>query len=106
MIDGGLRATLTCVDPMQLDPAFAGREFDATLLADIPPNVDPCGERGEFHTFCHAGPIFDTPISVRLGEKVQRDGFAFADLLPGEVSAPNSCCFLTAGCSNRKPAAD
>jgi uncharacterized protein (TIGR00290 family) len=86
MIDGGLRATLTCVDPKQLDPAFAGREFDATLLADFPPNVDPCGERGEFHTFCHAGPIFDTPISVRLGEKVQRDGFAFADLLPGHAS--------------------
>jgi len=83
MIGDGLRATLTCVDPKQFDPAFVGREFDAALLASLPSGVDPCGERGEFHTFCHAGPMFDTPIPVCVGETVQRDGFAFVDLLPG-----------------------
>jgi diphthamide synthase (EF-2-diphthine--ammonia ligase) len=85
MIDGGLRATLACVDPKQLDPAFVGREFDAALLASLPPSVDPCGERGEFHTFCHSGPMFDSPIPIRVGEIVQRDGFAFADLLAGDA---------------------
>jgi uncharacterized protein (TIGR00290 family) len=82
MIAGGLRATLACVDPRQLSPAFAGREFDASLLADLPPGVDPCGERGEFHTFCHAGPMFARPVPVRTGEVVERDGFVFADLVP------------------------
>ena len=81
MIASGLRATLTCVDPKQLAPDFVGREFDSSLLADLPPNVDPCGERGEFHTFCHAGPMFDCPIPVSVGETVERDGFWFADLL-------------------------
>ncbi len=85
MIAGGLRATLTCVDPKQLSPAFAGREFDARLLADLPPGVDPCGERGEFHTFCHAGPMFSRPIPVRVGETVLRDGFQFADLMAASV---------------------
>jgi uncharacterized protein (TIGR00290 family) len=83
MIDGGLRARLTCVDPRQLSPAFAGREFDAALLADLPPSVDPCGERGEFHSFAYAGPMFERPVEVRAGEVVERDGFVFADLLSG-----------------------
>lgn len=82
MIDAGLRAVLTCVDPRQLDPRFVGRSFDAGLLAELPAGVDPCGERGEFHSFCHAGPMFEAPIPVRLGETVTRDGFCFADLLP------------------------
>lgn len=82
MIDAGLRAMLTCVDPRQLDPRFVGRSFDAELLAELPAGVDPCGERGEFHSFCHAGPMFEAPIPVRLGETVTRDGFCFADLLP------------------------
>jgi uncharacterized protein (TIGR00290 family) len=82
MLDGGLRATLTCVDPRALDPSFAGRAFDATLLAELPPGVDPCGERGEFHTFAWDGPVFAAPIAVAPGEVVLRDGFAFADLLP------------------------
>jgi uncharacterized protein (TIGR00290 family) len=82
MIDGGLRARLTCVDPRQLAPSFAGREFDAALLADLPPSVDPCGERGEFHSFAYAGPMFQRPIAVRGGDVVERDGFVFADLLP------------------------
>ena len=83
LLAGGLRATLTCVDPRRLDPRFAGREFDEALLVDLPAGVDPCGENGEFHTFCHAGPMFDRPIVVRPGERVERDGFWFADLLPG-----------------------
>jgi uncharacterized protein (TIGR00290 family) len=83
MLAAGLRATLTCVDPRRLDPAFAGRAFDDALLADLPGGVDPCGENGEFHTFCNAGPMFARPIAVRVGERVERDGFWFADLLLG-----------------------
>lgn len=80
-IAAGFEATLVCVDPSQLDPAFVGRSFDEALLADLPPGVDPCGENGEFHTFVHAGPIFDAPIEIERGEVVMRDGFAFQDLL-------------------------
>jgi uncharacterized protein (TIGR00290 family) len=82
MLDGGLRATITCVDPRALGPAFAGRAFDASLLAELPAAVDPCGERGEFHTFAWDGPMFRTPIAVTPGEVVAREGFVFADLLP------------------------
>jgi uncharacterized protein (TIGR00290 family) len=81
MIDGGLRARLTCVDPKQLSAEFAGREFDGALLDELPPSVDPCGERGEFHTFAYEGPMFAHPLSVRGGEVVTRDGFVFADLM-------------------------
>jgi uncharacterized protein (TIGR00290 family) len=80
MLANGLRAHLTCVDPRQLDGRFVGREFDANLLAELPASVDPCGERGEFHTFCHGGPMFAAPIPIRLGECVVRDGFHFADM--------------------------
>jgi uncharacterized protein (TIGR00290 family) len=82
MIVAGLGAILTCVDPKALDRSFAGREFDACLLDDLPPSVDPCGERGEFHSFDYRGPMFRTPISVTLGEIVDRDGFTFADVKP------------------------
>jgi len=82
MVRDGLRATITCVDAKQLDPGFVGRAFDDALLAALPPGVDPCGERGEFHTFAHAGPMFAAPIAVVPGEIVERDGFAFADLIP------------------------
>jgi len=82
MIDGGLRAVLTCVDPKRLDASFAGRAFDASLLRDLPPDVDPCGENGEFHTFVHAGPMFPAPIAITSGEIVEREGFVFADVLP------------------------
>jgi uncharacterized protein (TIGR00290 family) len=82
MIAAGVRAVLTCVDPRQLPERFAGREFDAALLEELPASVDPCGERGEFHTFCYAGPMFREPLRVRAGEVVTRDGFCFADLLP------------------------
>jgi len=73
---------LTCVDPAHLEASFAGRDYDAALLADLPPGVDPCGERGEFHTFCFAGPMFRSEIAVRVGDRITRDGFCFADLLP------------------------
>jgi uncharacterized protein (TIGR00290 family) len=81
MIAAGLRARLTCIDPRTLPRDFAGREFDAALLADLPPGADPCGENGEFHSFVYAGPMFSQPIPVELGEIVERDGFVFADLL-------------------------
>ena len=80
MIAAGLQARLTCVDPRKLDRSFAGRVFDQSLLDDLPADVDPCGENGEFHSFAHAGPMFNYPIAVRLGEVVDRDGFTFADL--------------------------
>ena len=80
MIAAGLRARLVCVDPKKLSPAFAGREFDAALLRDLPPGVDPCGENGEFHTAVYAGPIFREPIPVESGEVVTREGFTFADV--------------------------
>ncbi len=80
MIAGGLRAYLTCVDPKKLDRSFAGRAFDAALLADLPAGVDPCGESGEFHSFAYDGPMFVHPVDVRVGDVVDRDGFCFADL--------------------------
>ncbi len=79
MVAAGLRARLTCVDPRQLDPAFAGREFDAALLDELPASVDPCGERGEFHTLAYDGPMFRRPVRLSAGEVVARDGFVFAD---------------------------
>ena len=82
MVAAGLKATLVCVDPRVLDARFAGRAFDEGLLADLPPAVDPCGERGEFHTFAWDGPMFRQPVLVRPGEVVERDGFVFADLVP------------------------
>ncbi len=83
MLNGGLRAHITCVDPKQISADFAGRVWDDALLTELPPSADPCGERGEFHTFASAGPMFQTPIAVVPGEVVERDGFVFADLLPG-----------------------
>jgi uncharacterized protein (TIGR00290 family) len=82
MIDAGVRAILTCVDSQVLPAAFAGRAFDAALLADLPEGVDPCGERGEFHSFVWDGPGFSAPIPIATGEVVERDGFVFCDVLP------------------------
>ena len=90
MLAEGFQATLTCVDPKALDPSFVGREFDARLLDDLPSTVDPCGERGEFHTFCHRGPIFDADIPVQTGTRVHRDGFEFCDLTLREPTTAGS----------------
>jgi uncharacterized protein (TIGR00290 family) len=80
-IDRGFRARLVCVDTTQLDPNFAGRDFDAALLADLPASTDPCGERGEFHTFVSNGPIFTNPIDCTAGERVLREKrFVYCDL--------------------------
>ncbi|MCI4333608.1 MAG: adenine nucleotide alpha hydrolase [Thermoplasmata archaeon] len=84
MICSGLKATIVCVDPRHLPAGFAGRRFDAALLGDLPAGVDPCGERGEFHTFVTSGPMLAHAVPVTAGEVVERDGFVFADLLPSE----------------------
>ena len=81
MLDAGVRAVLTCVDPKVLPSDFSGRAFDETLLADLPEHVDPCGERGEFHTFVWDGPDFSKPIDIEIGEAVCRDGFVFRDVV-------------------------
>lgn len=80
MLAAGFEAVLTCVDPKQLDVCFLGRRYDASLLAELPAEVDPCGERGEFHTFCFRCPEFSREIPVTTGETVERDGFRFTDL--------------------------
>jgi len=92
MIGAGLRAKLVCVDPRQLASDFVGRDFDETLLRDLPAGADPCGENGEFHSFVYAGPMFNGKMSngkmfsreipIVTGEKVERDGFWFCDVLP------------------------
>lgn len=87
MVAGGLKAILTCVDPGRLDARFAGRDFDAALLADLPAAVDPCGEHGEFHTFAWAGPMFREAVPVLRGAVLERDGFVFADLAPNPALA-------------------
>ena len=79
----GFRAALVCVDPRQIDARFCGRDYDLALLAELPAGADPCGENGEFHTFVHAGPVFDHPVPVARGAVVEREGFWFCDLVPG-----------------------
>ena len=80
MVDAGLRSILTCVNPVHLDRSFAGRQFDRSLLVDLPAGVDRCGERGEFHSFAWDGPMFRHAIEVATGEIVERDGYVFADV--------------------------
>ncbi|MEO0424950.1 MAG: ATP-binding protein [Pseudomonadota bacterium] len=82
MVAGGLRAVITCVDSKRCPSDLAGREFDQALLEALPPDVDPCGENGEFHTFAFDSPEFASPIGVEVGNRTERDGFVFADLLP------------------------
>ena len=84
MIDAGLKAYLTCVDPRHCPAEVAGRLYDRKLLGDLPDSVDPCGENGEFHSFVFDGPMFDTAIDVTVGETVERDGFVFSDVVPIE----------------------
>jgi uncharacterized protein (TIGR00290 family) len=81
-VGAGYRAIVTCADTTQLGAEFAGRDFDAALLAELPATVDPCGERGEFHTCVYAGPIFPQPLAIQVGTRVRRDGrFEYCDLL-------------------------
>lgn len=80
MISDGLKAKIVCLDPKLLPEKFAGREFDASFLAEKPANVDPCAENGEFHTFVFNGPMFNKPLEIEVGETVVRDGFYFTDL--------------------------
>ncbi len=81
MMAGGLQARLTCVDPRKVPAEFAGRAWDATLLQELPSEVDPCGENGEFHSFAFAGPMFREAIPVVAGERVERDGFCYAEMV-------------------------
>ena len=83
MIASGIEAHLVCVDPKRLDRGFAGRAFDSDLLGDLPDDVDPCGENGEFHTVVSAGPMLSERIPVSIGDVVEREGFVFADVIPG-----------------------
>jgi diphthamide synthase (EF-2-diphthine--ammonia ligase) len=85
MLENGLRACITCVDPRVLPAGFAGRELTRELLDSMPGGIDPCGENGEFHTFVFAGPMFDQPLDIEMGEVVERDGFVFADCLPRQA---------------------
>ena len=91
-VERGHRAILSCVDTQQIDADFCGRDFDVTLLADLPSTCDPCGENGEFHTCVHAGPLFTAPIPLTRGERVLRDGrFQYVDLIESDrrdASAP------------------
>ena len=91
-IDLGFRAVLCTVDPRRLARSFAGRDYDLPLLRDLPPDVDPCGENGEFHSFVWDGPILARPVAIARGVVVERDGFVFADLVPcgaaGSDAAP------------------
>jgi uncharacterized protein (TIGR00290 family) len=91
MIAGGLRAKIVCVDSRQLDPSFAGREFDNDLLRDLPSAVDPCGERGEFHSCVYDGPMFSNPVQLEAGEIVNRDGFIYADFKTHSEHFQASC---------------
>jgi uncharacterized protein (TIGR00290 family) len=91
MVEGGISAKLTCVDPSKLDKSYAGRKFDLSLIESLPPGIDPCGENGEFHTFVYEAPVLTHPIRVRTGEIVERDGFVFADVIE------NGCPDMTTG---------
>jgi uncharacterized protein (TIGR00290 family) len=90
MIAGGLRARISCVDTEKLPASFAGREFDEELLWDFPPGIDPCAERGEFHTCVYAGPMFKEPLAIENGEVVTRARFVFADFLIPSAEAAGS----------------
>ncbi len=82
MVDGGLRAIITCIDPKYLPGDFSGQEYGKSFLEQIPSGIDSCGENGEFHSFAFDGPMFKEPVKVSIGETIFRDGFIFTDLLP------------------------
>ena len=80
-VEAGFEAIVCCLDRRRLEPSFAGRAYDAEFIAELPDDVDPCGERGEFHTFVHGGPIFQRPVGIEVAETVERDGYVFTDLV-------------------------
>jgi uncharacterized protein (TIGR00290 family) len=82
LIGAGVKAKITCIDPAKLDASYAGREYDGDFLNSLPAGIDPCGENGEFHTFVYDAPVFTSAIPVEVGERLERDGFVFADILP------------------------
>lgn len=82
MVNTGLRAVVTCIDPIAMPETFAGKEYNSSFLQQLPAEVDPCGENGEFHSFAFDGPMFEKPITISVAETVSRDGFIFTDLLP------------------------
>jgi diphthamide synthase (EF-2-diphthine--ammonia ligase) len=88
MMGAGLRAHVACIDPGKLPLEAVGKPWDEAWLGALPAGIDPCGENGEFHTFVHDGPMFDEPVRIRTGERVERDGFAWCDLLPESGTAP------------------
>jgi uncharacterized protein (TIGR00290 family) len=88
MVKSGLHAIITCIDPNQLPPGFSGREYEDSFLSDLPDQVDPCGENGEFHSFVYDGPMFKEKITVRTGETLSRDGFVFTDLFLEQDTPP------------------
>ena len=88
MLVQGVKAVITCVDPAQAPRSIAGRWYDEALLSELPPDIDPCGEKGEFHTFVVDGPGFAHPLDVGVGEVVERDGFVFADVVPTTTAIP------------------
>ncbi|HEX5432370.1 MAG TPA: ATP-binding protein [Bryobacteraceae bacterium] len=90
MIAAGVKAKITCVDPSKLDASFAGRDYDSEFLESLPPEADPCGENGEFHTFVYDAPVFSRPIEVQAGEIIERDGFVFADFFEAATGFPAS----------------
>lgn len=87
MIAAGMKARISCVDPARVSRTLVGRDFDSTLLAELPPSADPCGENGEFHTFVYDAPVFDRPIEVESGVVVEQDGFVFIDVVGTATSA-------------------
>jgi len=98
MLGGGLKAIVTCVDTQRLPETFLGRTFDAAFLSELPPHADPCGERGEFHTFCFGGPMFRSELRVRAGQTVRSGQFGFADVLLDNDAAAS----LTSGSKRQR----
>jgi uncharacterized protein (TIGR00290 family) len=86
MLDAGVKAHVACIDPGKLPLESVGQPWDRAWIDALPEGVDPCGEHGEFHTFVHDGPMFDRPVEIRTGERVERDGFAWCDLLPASTA--------------------
>ena len=84
MLSSGVKAYISCLDPRKVPKTLAGRRWSVTLLGELPENVDPCGENGEFHTVVVDGPMFRESIPVHIGETVERQGFVFADIIPGD----------------------